>query len=82
MWCGFDVISRLAIILLSKSKSWLVYLSCLVTVCVLCLFIAVPLVGLQSVIMAFPGDIHLRFGRCTKIDLNHDPVPRIVTCVI
>ena len=33
-----------------------------VAVCVPCLFLAVPLVGLQSVIVAFPGHTHLPFA--------------------
>ena len=32
-----------------------------VTVVVLCLFLTVPWIGLQCVIAAFPGDIHLLF---------------------
>ena len=36
----------------------LLYFNCAVTVCVLCLFLAVPSVGLKSVIVAFPGHIH------------------------
>ena len=35
--------------------------SCRVTVCILCLFLAVPCVGLWSVIVAFPGHTHLLF---------------------
>ena len=36
-------------------------LKCVVTICVVCLFLAVPWVGFQSVIVAFPGHTHLIF---------------------
>ena len=36
-------------------------LLCVVAVCVLCLFLTVLWVGLQSVIVAFPGHTHLLF---------------------
>ena len=32
---------------------------CVVAVCIMCLFLTVPWVGLQSVIVAFPGHTHL-----------------------
>ena len=59
-----SVLSSFAIILLRKTE--LVALlklcpCCRVTVSVLCLFLAVPWVGLWSVIVAFPGHTHLLF---------------------
>ena len=39
-------------------KRELVPLLCVVAVCGLCLFLMVPLVGLQSVFAAFPGHTH------------------------
>ena len=36
-------------------------------VCVLCLFLAVLLAGLLSVVVAYPGHAHLRFGANTPI---------------
>ena len=35
-------------------ESWLIYFNCVVAVCVLCLYLAVPWVGPQSVIVTFP----------------------------
>ena len=49
-WCG----SILAIILL-KRDSWLLYKNCIVTVCVLFLFLIESCAGLKSMIMAFPS---------------------------
>ena len=49
-------ISSLAIILLRK-RAWMLYFNCVVAVSVLCLFITVPWVGLQSVIVVYPGVI-------------------------
>ena len=57
--------SSLVIILKRKRKLvTLILLSyrCIVTVNVLWLFLAVPWVGLQCVIMVFPYHIHLIFG--------------------
>ena len=34
----------------------------------LCLFPTVPLIGLQSVIVAFPGHTHLHFGKMDAHD--------------
>ena len=42
-------------------RALLFYLNCVVTVCILCLFLTVPWVGLQSVIVAFPGHTNLPF---------------------
>ena len=36
--------------------------NCVVALCVQCLFLTVPWVGLQSVIVAFPGHAHLLSG--------------------
>ena len=41
----------------------MVTLLCVVAVCVLCLFLAVTWVGLQSVILSFPGHTHLLLGK-------------------
>ena len=49
---GLSVLSSLAIILLSK-RGLAVLLYYVVAVCVLCLFLALPCVGLRSVSMAF-----------------------------
>ena len=49
-------LSNLSIILLGKRE---LYLNLFVGVCVLCLFLTVPWVGLQSMIVAFPGQTHL-----------------------
>ena len=38
---------------------WLLYFHYVVAVCILFLFLKVPWVGLQIVIMTFPGHIHL-----------------------
>ena len=63
LFCGtiLCAISGLAIILLWKRKSWLFYLNCVMSVCVLCLFLIVPWVGLQSVIVVLPGHTRLHF---------------------
>ena len=44
---------------------------CRVTVCVLCLFLTVPWVGLRSVTEAFPGHTHLLFNRIHVIFTFH-----------
>ena len=44
---------------------------CRVTVWALCLFLAVPWVGLQSVIETFPGHTHLLFNRIHVIFTFH-----------
>ena len=36
--------------------------NCVVAVCDLCLFLTVPWVGMQSVIVAFPGHTHIFSG--------------------
>ena len=51
------ILSSLAFILLKKKM--LVALLCVVAVYVLCLFLVEPWVGLQLVIVEFPGHIHL-----------------------
>ena len=45
--------------LAEERDSWLLYCNCVVAVCVMCLFLMVPWVGLQSVIVTFPGHTHL-----------------------
>ena len=52
-----SVLSSFATIL--PRKRGLVYFNCHLTVCVLCLFLAVRWVGLLSVIVAYPGHTHL-----------------------
>ena len=61
LFCGvfLGVLSSLAIILLRKRV--LVALLCDVAVCVLCLFLTVPCVGLPCVVVVFPGHAHLLF---------------------
>ena len=49
-WCPFYCWGK---------DSWFLYFSCVVAVCVLCPFLTVPWVGMQSVFVAFPGHIHL-----------------------
>ena len=56
----FGVLNSLAIILL-RERELVVYFHFVVAVNVLCLFPTVPLVGLWSVIVAFPGYTHLPF---------------------
>ena len=57
-----DVISSWAIILLRRE---LVALLCVVDACVLCLFLTVPCVALQSVIVAFPGQENMKRFSCS-----------------
>ena len=64
---------RFAIILTRKRELFsLLYLSflCLVSVNDMCLFLAVPWVGLQCVIVAFPDHTHFLFEI-----INFDPPP-------
>ena len=61
------ILSSLAIILLRKRE--LVATICVVTVCVLFLILAVLWVGLQSVILAFPGHRHLPFGIACDLEM-------------
>ena len=72
MFCGvvLGVLSSLAINLLRKRE--LVALLCVVAVCVLCLFLKVLWVGLQSVIVTFLGQTHLLF--------DQPSIPLCVTC--
>ena len=51
-------------------ESWLFYFNCVVAVCVLCLFHMVPLVGLQSVVVSFPGHTHLLFSQSMLFNSN------------
>ena len=66
VWCAFlYVISTFAIILTRKRELdalLLLSLGCLVTVRVRWLFLAVPWVGLQFVIVVFPDHAHLLIG--------------------
>ena len=55
------VLSKFAIILLKKRANWLIYFNCVVAVSVPCFFLTIPWVGLQSVIVIFPGHTHLYF---------------------
>ena len=60
--------------------SWLLYFNC-VAVSVVCLFPTVPLVGLQCVIVAFPGHTHTLFFlsvRCTFIRLRKAYLPILI----
>ena len=70
MWCGSWCPIKLAIILLSKKGvdclTWLCYCCC-VTVCVLCLFIVVPCIGLWFMIVVFPGHAYLFFYSYTLV---------------
>ena len=47
--------------LLRKRKSWILYNYCVVAVRVLCLFLTVPWVSMQSVIVVFPRHARLLF---------------------
>ena len=40
---------------------------CRVAISVLCLFLAVPWVGLWFVVVAFPGHTHLRYAPCSVV---------------
>ena len=55
------VLSSLSKILL-RMGALLLYFNCVVAVCILCLYLMVPLVGLQSVIVAFAEHTHSTFG--------------------
>ena len=58
--CFFVSFCRSAAILLVRRNSWrLLYFNCFVAVCVLCLFLTVPGVGLWSMIVAVPGRTQL-----------------------
>ena len=62
LFCGYALgaLSSLPIILLRERERCLLYFNCVVAVCVLCVFLMVPWVGLQSVIVVFPGHTHPR----------------------
>ena len=56
-------LSSFAIILTRKRElAVMLLLSCLVSGSVLWLFLTVPMVGLQCVLVVFPDHTHLRFG--------------------
>ena len=63
----FCVLSSVAIILM-REREWVALLllsnGCLASVKVLRLFLTVPLVCLQCVIVVFPDHTHLLFGNC------------------
>ena len=72
MCCGFlrqfycavlRVVFSCAIISLGKRLGWLLNFYCLLTltVSVLCFFLMVSWVGLQRVVVVFPGHTHLLF---------------------
>ena len=68
------VLSSFAIILKRKRKLialQLLSLRCIVTVNILWLFLTVPWVGLQCVIVAFPGYTHLLFNEDFSNRLSH-----------
>ena len=44
---------------LASEVSWLIYFDCVVAISVLCPFFMVSWVGLESVIVTFPGYIYL-----------------------
>ena len=58
---------------LVNQQSRLLYLNCVVTLCVLCLLLTVQMVGLQSVSVAFPVHTYLLFGLIirTKCRFQH-----------
>ena len=60
-----DVLVKLRVCKRNMAKPVLLLLSfgCLAAVHVPWLFLAVPWVGLQFVIVVFPDHVHLRFGR-------------------
>ena len=65
LFCGvvLGVLYSLAVIL--PRKRWLgCLINCVVAVCVVAIFVTVSLVGVQFVIVTFPGHTHL---------LSHDP---------
>ena len=60
-FCGVVLgVQSIAIALLRK-RELVALFSCVVAVCALCLFLAVPWVALRSVIVVFPGHTHLIF---------------------
>ena len=63
MFCGevYGVLSSLAIILLGKRESCLLYCNCVVTVIFLCKFVTVPKAGLRSMKVTFLGHSQLPF---------------------
>ena len=55
---GDVLVANLAIILPRKRESWFLYVNRNVADSVLCFFLMVPCLGLQSVIVAYPGHTH------------------------
>ena len=62
-----------------KVLIWSKGLKCVVAVCVLCLFLMVPWVGLQSVNVAFPGNTHLLFAMTAAL-YCHQIWGEVLTC--
>ena len=55
----YDVVLSCLVIKMLERERWWPSFSCAEAVCVLCLFLTVPWVGLQSVIVVFSGHTHL-----------------------
>ena len=71
LFCYASLCVRSSFVIILNVKRELVALlllsyGCLVTVNVLLLFLMVPWVGLQCVIVIFPDHTHLRFPSCTS----------------
>ena len=70
--CGvvIGVLSSLTIILLKKRERY-IFVLIKKAVCVLCLFLVVPWVGLKSVVVTFPGHTNLFFNLIPRINEKH-----------
>ena len=53
-----------------KKDTKLLWVNCVEAVCVLCLFLKMPWVGLQSEIVAFPDHTHLLSYRVIHFEAN------------
>ena len=71
------VLSSFAVILKRKRKLVALLLlsyRCIVTINTLWLFLTVPWVGLQYVIVVFPDHTHLLFNACASREVSGEPV--------
>ena len=64
------VITSFAIILTRKRESWLLCFDCLSCVLLMWIFLTVPWVGLQCVIVVFPDHTHLLSGLYSPISVQ------------
>ena len=71
LWHFLFIITFLFVLAKEKRERELIDLfDCVVAFCVMCVFLSVLWVGLQSAIVAFPGHNHLLFSFLSQLEIN------------